>query len=51
VLGCRRQTFREDFIRGTWMPVMTTLNPASTGTASIAAVNLESRSRMRKLAL
>lgn len=40
-----------EFIRGMWMPVVTTSTPASVSRASKAAVNFESRSRIRYRAL
>src|SRR5258705_11770273 len=40
-----------EFMRGVWMPLSTTLMPASASTGSNNAGNLPSRSRMRYLAL
>jgi hypothetical protein len=40
-----------EFMRGTQTPLLTIRSPASVSTASKAAVNLESRSRIMNLAL
>jgi hypothetical protein len=39
-----------EFMRGIRTPLLTIVSPASASTASKAAVNLESRSRIRNLA-